>query len=73
MLEPDHIANRLTGPQRRRLIALAKVGQSLPWNRTDDALEALRLVRRYSDVVDKSFADLTNNGMAVAQKILRSR
>lgn len=73
MLDLDHITNRLTGPQRRRLIALTKAGQSLPWNRTDDALEALHLVRRYSDVVDKLFADLTNNGIAVSQKILRSR
>lgn len=61
----------LTTGQRNRLIALARAGKSLPWGRSDDALEQKRLVRKYRGPLDGEFADLTNDGLAAAQAIAR--
>lgn len=61
----------LTAGQRNRLIALARAGMSLPWGRSDDALEQNRLVRKYRGPMDEEFADLTSAGIALAQAIAR--
>lgn len=71
MFDPAHIASRLTGPQRRRLIALATAGKSLPWNRTDPALEKLRLVQKYTGAFDESSAEINGRGLAVVRVINR--
>ena len=63
----------LTVGQRNRLVALARAGKSLPWGRSDDALERKRLVRKYRGPLDGEFADLTNAGLAAAQAIARTR
>ena len=60
----------LTGPQQRRLIALARAGQSLKWTRTDDALRRLGLVRLYTGPLDGEFAELTSRGMGEVQRLV---
>lgn len=62
----------LTTGQRNRLVALARAGTSLPWGRSDPALSKLRLVRKYGGPVGEEYADLTNDGLAAAQRIMRS-
>lgn len=59
------VARGLTVGQRNRLIAIAKAGTSLAWGRSDDALEKLRLVRKYRGPLDDPFADLTDHGWRV--------
>lgn len=61
----------LTTGQRNRLIALARAGKSLPWGRSDNALKQRRLVRKYRGAFGEEYADLTNEGMAAAQRITR--
>lgn len=73
MLDPANIASRLTGPQQRRLIALANAGKSLPWNRTDEALKALRLVQRYTGISDDTYAEINGQGLAVVRVLVESR
>lgn len=63
----DHVARGLTVGQRNRLIAIAQAGTSLPWGRSDDALEKLRLVRKYRGAMDDLFADLTDHGWRVVR------
>lgn len=63
----------LTTGQRNRLIALARAGKSLPWGRSDNALEVKKLVRKYRGPFDETFSDLTNEGMKIAHQIARSR
>lgn len=63
----------LTVGQRNRLVALARAGKSLPWGRSDDALAAKKLVRKYRDPFDAPFSDLTSEGMKIAHQIARSR
>lgn len=59
----------LTGPQRARLVELARAGRSLPRGDEDPALAEKRLVRRYRDVLEEEFADLTGRGIAAAHAI----
>jgi hypothetical protein len=61
----------LTTGQRNRLIALARAGTSLPWGRSDPALERMRLVRKYRGPFDEEFADLTSAGLAIVQRMRR--
>lgn len=69
MFDPIRVADQLTGAQQRRLLALARAGQSLPWVRTDDALQERRLLQRYTDPLDKAFAEINGRGQAVARAL----
>lgn len=68
-----HVARGLTVGQRNRLLAIAKAGTSLPWGRSDDALEKMRLVRRYRDAMDQPFADLADHGWRVVRAFGKAR
>lgn len=61
----------LTIGQRNRLVALARAGKSLPWGRSDNALEQKRLIRKYRGAFNEEYADLTSDGLATAQRIMR--
>lgn len=63
--------NDLTTGQRNRLIALARAGKSLPWGRSDPALAKMRLVRKFSEPFGRDYADLTSEGLAAVQKMIR--
>lgn len=67
--DPAHIADQLTGAQQRRLLALARAGTSLPWTRTDPALQERFLVQRYTDPFDKAYAEISSRGEAVARAL----
>ena len=64
--------NDLTIGQRNRLLALAKAGKSLPWGRSDNALSAKMLVRKYRGAFNEEYADLTSDGHAAAQRIQKN-
>ncbi len=66
------MTRELTTGQRNRLSALAKAGQSLPWGRSDPALAKMRLVRKYGGPMGEEYADLTSDGLAMAQRIQKS-
>ncbi|APZ98089.1 hypothetical protein BWQ93_06035 [Sphingopyxis sp. QXT-31] len=70
MFDPTYLAERLSGPKKRRLCELAHAGQSLPFKRTDNALQAFGLIERYTGVTDDAFTELTSKGMEVAQVIV---
>lgn len=60
----------LTIGQQNRLVALARAGKSLPWGRSDNALAAKMLVRKYRGAFNEEYADLTGAGLAAAQRIM---
>ncbi|ALJ14143.1 hypothetical protein [Sphingopyxis macrogoltabida] len=68
-----YIADQLSGPQQRRLLALARAGKALAWAAGDDEIAAMFLIVRYTEPFGGAFADLTGKGMAVAQRVAQQR
>lgn len=63
------LADSLSGVQQSRLLMLSRASRPLPWMSTDDALARHGLVQRLPDGDGRMFAEIVQQGRAVANAL----